>query len=77
MIIKQVKELRAICPDLTEEEALCALKLHKDRWGLSSFLIAHPQHLLSVLFTVGLRVLTVNASSQKPSLSSGRMRLLH
>ena len=48
VIIKQVKELRAICPDLTEEEALCALKLHKDRWGLSSFLMAHPQHLLSV-----------------------------
>ena len=48
VIFKQVKELRAICPDLTEEEALCALKLHKDRWGLSSFLMAHPQDLLTV-----------------------------
>ena len=31
---EQVKEIRAICTDLTEEEAICALKLHKDRWAL-------------------------------------------
>lgn len=27
----QVKEIMTICSDLTEEEALCALKLHKER----------------------------------------------
>ena len=48
VVFKQVKELRAICPDLTEEEALYALKLHKDRWGFSSLLMAHFQHQLKV-----------------------------